>query len=111
MAGRTRGTIRASKGYAIFRLVFGLIFIGLGFSQYQRGGPFVNTAYVSFLIGALFAGYGVIALFSSKSLGAQIEMEAATPTERLNELSQLKASGTISDAEFEAKRQDILKDL
>ena len=108
---RTKGTIRASKGYAIFRLIFGLVFIGLGVSQYQRGGPFTNTAYVSFFIGALFAGYGIVALISSKSLGAQIEMETASPTERLNELSQLKASSTITEAEYEAKRQEILKDI
>ncbi len=38
-------------------------------------------------------------------------METATPTERLNELTKLHSDGLINDAEFEAKRQEILKDL
>jgi hypothetical protein len=109
---RTRGTVRASKGYAIFRIIFGLLFIGLGFNQLTRY-PATGVPMFSFAIGALFTGYGIWALVAKKSLGNKFELEteAPTPTERLAEITKLKTDGLISDQEYEAKRQEILKDV
>ncbi len=111
MPMNTRGTVRASKAYAIFRLVFGLAFLGIGINQYQRGGPYVHAAMISFLIAALFIGYGLFALFFSRKFGSRFEMETSTPTERLAELEKMKGSGLVSQTEYDSKRQEILKDL
>ncbi len=71
MPAKARGTIRSSKAYAVFRIVFGLAFLGIGISQYQRGGPFLHAAVVSFIIAVLFIGYGILALtFRRKSAPA-----------------------------------------
>jgi hypothetical protein len=107
-----RGTIRASKGYASFRIFLGLIFFGVGLYQYSR---LVSTGlpYFAMGIGLLFLVYGLIGVFSGKLIGTNIEIESAgsSATERLTELSRLKSSGLVSEAEYEAKRQEILKDL
>jgi uncharacterized membrane protein len=111
MPVKARGTVRSSKAYAVFRIIFGLVFLGLGINQYQTGGAFSNVAAVSFFIAALFIGYGVIALVFRKKIGSSFEVETTTPTERLEELSKLRANGVITEAEYEAKRQEILKDI
>ncbi len=104
--------MRASKGYAVFRIIFGLIFLGLGYNQYSRYSG-SQLPYFTFAIGGLFVAYGVWALFARRTLGNKIELETETPsaTERLAEIARLKAGGLITDQEFEAKRQEILKDL
>ena len=71
----------------------------------------MHVAMISFLIAALFIGYGVFALLFRKRIGSSFEVETATSAERLDELSKLRAKGAITEAEFEAKRQEILKDL
>ena len=96
----------------MFRIIFGLLFIGLGINQYSRY-PSGQISYFTFAIGALFVSYGVWALFAKRSLGSKFELETEAPsaTDRLAEITRLKTSGLISDQEFEAKRQEILKDL
>jgi hypothetical protein len=89
MPAKTTGTIRANKPYAVFRIVFGVVFLGVGISQYERGGPFVHTAMVSFLIAVLFIGYGVVALVFNRKIGSKFEIDSAGPTERLAELAKL----------------------
>jgi hypothetical protein len=111
MPMNTRGTVRFSKANAIFRLLFGLTFACIGVSQYILGGPYLHAAMISFVIAVLFIGYGLFALFFSKKIGSSIELETATPTERLNELQKMKEGGLISEKEFDSKRQEILKDL
>ncbi|MEJ0000548.1 MAG: SHOCT domain-containing protein [Verrucomicrobiota bacterium] len=109
---RTRGTLRASKANAIFRILFGLFFIGLGISQYVRY-PGAPLPYFSLGIGMLFFVYGIFVLFNSRVVGNQLDLETVTPPteERLAEITRLKASGLITEQEFEAKRQEILKDV
>jgi hypothetical protein len=111
MPMNTRGTVRASKAYAVFRLIFGFVLAGIGISQYQRGGAYVHAAMVSLILGALFIGYGFFALLFRKKIGSQFEVEISTPTERLLELDKMKQGGLISETEYAAKRQEILKDL
>ena len=111
MPVKARGTIRSSKAYSVFRIIFGIVFLGLGISQYRRGGPFLNTAMVSFFIAVLFIGYGIFALLFRKKIGSSFEVETLSPTERLDELSKLRANASITEAEYEAKRKDILNDL
>lgn len=109
---RTRGTIRASRGYAVFRIIFGLFFIGLGVNQYQRF-PNNQLPYFTFGIGGLFVAYGVWALFARRTLGNRIDLETEVPpaADRLAEITKLRDDGLISAEEYEAKRQEILKDL
>jgi hypothetical protein len=106
-----RGTIRASKGYAVFRIVFGLIFIGLGVDQQFHEGPNGHISYFTLGIGALFVGYGFVALLTPKTFGTKLDIESPTATERLTELTRLKSEGLLSDSEYETKRQEILKGL
>ena len=110
---KTSGTVRPNKAYAMFRIIFGLMFLGLGVSQYSRYPSGSQLPYFTLGIGLLFVVYGIIALFGSKTLGTKVDLETSSPsaTDRLAEITRLKASGMISDQEFEAKRQDILKDL
>jgi hypothetical protein len=105
--------VRASKGFAVFRIIFGLLFLWLGFDQYSRYPATSQLPYFTLAIGALFVGYGLWALFAKRSLGSNIELETETPsaTDRLAEITRLKTSGLITEQEFEAKRQEILKDL
>jgi len=109
---RSRGTVRASKGYAVFRIILGLIILGLSVNQYSQY-PSSQLAYFTFAIGALLVAYGVWAFFAKRSLGNKFELETEAPSaaERLAEITRLKTSGLISEQEFEAKRQEILKDL
>ena len=109
---QTRGTVRTSKGFALFRIIFGLLFLGLGFDQYSK--PYTtHLSYFTLGIGGLFVVYGLLAFFGSKSIGSKVDLETAVPsaTDRLAEITRLKSSGLISDQEFEAKRQEILKDV
>ena len=64
-------------------------------------------------MGALFIGYGIVALVAKRTLGNRVELETEAPsaTERLAEITRLKTDGLISEQEFEAKRQEILNDL
>jgi hypothetical protein len=109
---RTRGVIRPNKAYAIFRIVFGLFFIGLGINQYSRF-PSLSLPYFSLGIGGLFVIYGILGVVAEKTTGNRIELESVEPTaaDRLEELSKLKSGNLISEAEYETKRQEILKTL
>jgi hypothetical protein len=109
---RTQGTVRASKGYAIFRIIFGFFFIGLGFSQYSRD-PSGQLPLFTFGIGGLFIAYGLWAFFAKRSLGNRIELETEVPSvgDRLAEITRLKSSGLITEQEYESKRQEILKNI
>jgi hypothetical protein len=109
---QTRGVIRPNRGYAIFRILFGLFFIGLGINQYSRFSSDSFLPYFSLGIGTLFIIYGVVALFS-KRIGNRIELETINPSaeERLAELEKLKNNGLVSSEEYEAKRQEILKNI
>ena len=109
---RTKGTVRASKGFAIYRIIFGSVFLGLGVSQYLEY-PNHSLPYFTLAIGALFFVYGVVALVAGKAIGSRVEMDTVAPSaaERLDELERLKTSGLISEQEYATKRQDILKDL
>jgi hypothetical protein len=111
MPMNTRGTIRASKAYAVFRLIFGIALAGIGISQYQRGDAYMHAAMISFVLAALMIGYGIFGLFFRQSIGSRIELETATPAERLLELDKMKQGGLVSETEYTAKRQEILKDL
>jgi len=111
MPNSTRGTIRASKGYAIFRVIFGALFIVLGVDLRSRAPEGSHAGYFTLAIGALFLGFGMVALLSPKTLGTKVDLTNPTATERLAEITRLKAGGLISDQEFETKRQEILKDL
>jgi hypothetical protein len=109
---RTKGVVSASKGYAVFRMIFGLFFIGLGVSQYQRY-PGQQLPYFTLGIGILFLVFGVWALVARRTLGSRLELETEAPSakERLDEIERLKTTGLITDQEYTAKRQEILKDL
>jgi len=110
---RTRGTVRASKGYAVFRIIFGMLFVGLGMNQYSRYPAGSQLPYFTLAIGALFICYGVWALVAKRTLGNKVELETEVPSasDRLAEITRMKAGGLISDQEFENKRQEILKDI
>jgi hypothetical protein len=110
---KTLGTVRASKGYAFFRIIFGLLFLGLGVNQYSRYPSGSQLPYFTLGIGLLFLVYGLIAMFAGKTIGNKVELETLVPsaTDRLAEITRLKESGAISEKEYEAKRQEILKDL
>jgi hypothetical protein len=110
---RTRGTVRASKGYAVFRIIFGVLLLGLGMNQYSRFSGSSGLPYFSLTMGALFIGYGIWALVAKRTLGNRVELETEVPSteERFAEITRLKANGVITEQEFEAKRQEILKDL
>ncbi|HEX4139167.1 MAG TPA: SHOCT domain-containing protein [Candidatus Methylacidiphilales bacterium] len=112
-AQRTQGTVRANKSYAVFRLIFGLLIFGLGLNQFSRYPSGSMLPYFSLAVGVLFIVYGLMALFAGKAVGTTVDIQTEVPsaTERLAEITRLKQSGLISDQEFEAKRQDILKDL
>ncbi len=69
---QTKGTVRASKGYAVFRIIFGLLFLGLGANQYSRYPSNNQLPYFTLAIGALFVGYGLVALFSAKTLVTEL---------------------------------------
>jgi hypothetical protein len=108
MPVKARGTIRSSKAYSVFRIIFGIVFLGLGISQYRRGGPFLNTAMVSFFIAVLFIGYGIFALLFRKKIGSSLRLK---PSRRRSVWTKLRANASITEAEYEAKRKDILNDL
>jgi hypothetical protein len=105
-----RGTVRTGKGFAIFRAIFGLFFIGLGVTQLYQ--PDIgHAAYLTLGIGAFLVFFAVARLLKPKGFDAKLEVEVPAAHERLAEISQLKNEGLISEFEYEAKRQEILKHL
>ena len=112
-AQRTQGTVRANKSYAVFRLIFGVMIFALGVDQYSRYPSGSLLPYFSLGAGTLFIVYGLLALFASKVIGTKVDIQTEVPsaTERLAEITRLKNEGLITEQEYDAKRQDILKDL
>jgi hypothetical protein len=110
---QTQGVIRPNKGYAAFRIVFGLFFVGLGINQFSHFPSDSFLPYFSLGIGILFIVFGIFALFGSKAAGNRIDLQTTGPstTDRLAELLKLKNDGLISADEYETKRQEILKNL
>ena len=107
----SRGTIRSSRGFAIFRIIFGLLFIGFGFDTNSRAPADNHRGYFTIAIGVLFLVYGIMGFLSPKTLGSKVEADARPVSERLDELTRLKTEGQISEQEFEAKRKDIINNL
>ncbi len=68
---QTKGTVRASKGFAIYRIIFGALFIGLGVNQLSRYPSGSQLPYFTLGIGALFLVYGLIALFFRQNFWQQ----------------------------------------
>jgi threonine/homoserine/homoserine lactone efflux protein len=103
MPNSTRGTIRANKGDVLFRMLIGLLFIGFGVdSYYSRASTDSHANLITIAIGALFLCYCAVTIFFPNT---------PTATERLADIRRLKTNGLISEEEYAAKRQEILKDL
>ena len=81
----TRGT---SKVVAVFRLIFGLFFVGFGLSQYG-GHPSALLPYLIFGLGLLFLAYGLAGLWAGR-------IGPAAPPATDKTQTRLTAAGTAA---------------
>ena len=115
MRRRRRVTYRPNKGQAVFAGIVGLIFVGIGLIVVIPAfGPFgiaVGSTVMSFY-----------QAFGKKYVGPEIRIEdedappasppsAPSVSERLEQLESLRADGLITQEEYQAKREEILKEL
>lgn len=128
---RRRMTVRPSKAMITFSRVSGGIFaaIGLGFvaigvtTLIPSGAGIFGIVWT--LMACCFVGAGIYGACNKRgmyfmnewSIDEEVEGEEpssspGTPTEeRLRQLQSLREQGMISDAEYEEKRKEILKEL
>jgi hypothetical protein len=111
MPTKARGTIRGSNFYPAYRLICGIALLILGAYQYSLGPAYVQMALISFVIGGLMTTFGIFGFLFRKKIGSALEIDSPTPTERLAEATRLRQEGIISQTEYEAKRQQILRDI
>lgn len=115
---RKRVTYRPSKTGSAIAGVVGLLFVGIGlFVVIPVFGAF---GIVWTLVAAVIAGANLYQAFGKGYIGPEIHIEeegedndgpASSVKDRLEELENLRASGLITELEYEQKRQDILRDL
>ena len=79
--------------------------------RYFAGGPHAETAIFSIVIGTALAGYGLYGAFLKRNSEDQVVPKSKASSERLEEIATLKTKGLITEEEYAAKRQEILKDL
>ena len=63
------------------------------------------------VVGSGGAAYGAAGAAAAAAAAPYVAPPEATTAQRLQELKTLRATGTISDDEYNAKRQQILSDL
>ena len=119
---RRRVTYRPSKGQSIFGAVVGVIFILIGlFVVIPTFGPF-GILWTLMAVG--ITGMNAYQAFGKKYVGPEIHIEeegapyagsqpsaSGSAEERLKELRSLYDQRLITQEEYEAKRQEILKQL
>ena len=127
---RKRVTYRPSKAGGVFALIAGLIFVGIGcFVVIPVFGPF---GVFWTLIAVVITGAGAYQAFSGKYIGPEIHIEDDEPASgdrrfreeprsqapvdlnakaRLEQLESLRASGLLTEAEYQQKREDVLRSL
>jgi hypothetical protein len=110
MQKTTQATVR-NRGASVFRILFGLAFLGLGIYRHSVEGAPPDAGLFSIGIGLLFFVYGLYAFFVGNKVQIQTPAQNATSTDRLGQILKMKNEGLITEQEFEAKRQEILKDL
>jgi uncharacterized membrane protein len=106
--------------YASFLVYDAKGLAGSAFYDARRGGARLDkfgstTSKIRPLIDQLFGSVSVVSAVVPVQVEAKVESEATTPTSdrsaRLQELQKLHAQGLITDEEFSAKKQDILKEI
>ena len=116
---RKRVTYRPNKAQAAFGGVVGLVFVGLGVGlaipTFGLFGIFWTLVAVGITIFNFYQAFG------KRYIGPEISIEEeGAPSEvpsgndaaaRLRQLQSLYDQGLITDEEFEAKRQEILREL
>lgn len=117
---RKRVTYRPSKAGSALGGVMGLIFVLIGlFVVIPTFGPF---GIVWTLFACVISGVNFYQAFGKGYMGPEIHIEeedgekdmpseSLSVKDRLEELETLRASGLITELEYEQKRQDILRDL
>lgn len=119
---RRRVTYRPSKGQSVFGAAVGVIFILIGlFVVIPTFGPF-GILWTLMAVG--ITGMNAYQAFGKKYVGPEIHIEEegetshedrpsapGTAEERLRELRSLYDQRLITQEEYEAKRQEILKQL
>ena len=113
---RKRVTYRPNKAAGTVGLIFGCIFVLIGiFAVIPMAGPFGILWTLAAI--AITAG-NAYTTFGKKYVGPEIHIEeedevprSASVEERLTELRNLYDRSLITEEEYEAKKQDILKDL
>ena len=120
MRRRRRVTYRPNKGQAVFAGIVGLIFVGIGlFMVIPALGPF-GILWTLIAVGSTVMSF--YQAFGKKYVGPEIRIEdedappasppsAPSVSERLEQLESLRADGLITQEEFQAKREEILKEL
>lgn len=118
MARRKRVTYRPNRASSAAGGVMGLIFVAIGlFVVIPAAGAF---GILWTLFACVISGVSFYQAFGKGYVGPEIHIEeegeeeaASAPSvkDRLEELEHLRESGLITQAEYEQKRQDILRDL
>jgi hypothetical protein len=111
---KTQVRIRPGRAASILAMCMGILFVILGLTIGERFGPF---GIIWTLAAAGITLYAAVNAFSSRGLASQVididESLKPRPTtaNRLNELDTLHKRGMITDAEYERKRTEILREL
>jgi uncharacterized membrane protein len=100
-----------NRGWALFSLLSGTCLLFGAIPRYLAGGPHANAHIVSIVFGILLVVYGLYGVFFKRVSKDQMLTESKTTSDRLMELDGLKTKGLITEQEYAAKRQEILKDL
>ena len=116
--GRKRVTYRPGKTSGVFGIVWGSIFVLIGlFVVIPTFGPF-GILWTLMAVG--ITGYNAYTAFGKGYAGPEIHIEEdhvensgapGSAEERLKELRSLYDQRLITEEEYEAKRQEILKQL
>jgi len=119
MARRRRVTYRPSKAHGIFGVVWGGLFVLIGlFVVIPNFGPF---GIIWTLAAVAITGMNAYHAFGKGYIGPEINIEdeaagyheagASSIEARLQELRNLYDRSLITEEEYEAKKQEILKEL
>lgn len=96
----------------IIFLLAGILLVVLGILSgvYGYSSGDAAFAYIATIFGILLIVVGLLIFFKSQTqpIAVPHQPEANTTFDKLNELQEMLADGMISEAEFEAKRQDLL---
>lgn len=113
---RKRVTYRPNKAQATFGGVVGVIFVVIGAAVViPTFGPF-GIFWTLIALGITI--FNFYQAFGKKYVGPEISIEdedappeTGTAAHRMAQLQSLHDQGLVTDEEFEAKRQEILRDL